>query len=70
MAKTYRLRLTEVTGDPADREPVVVSLENDAFQMIGWLLFAAVTLTQDDPKAREQLYRLTVVQSARLGREP
>lgn len=69
MAKKYRLRLTEVTEGQPEPERVLISLTDDAFSLISWLLSAAVTSTEDDPRAREQLYRLSVTQAERLGRD-
>lgn len=68
MAKTYRLRLTEVTEGQPEPERVLLSLTDDAFSLVSWLLSAAVTITEDDFRAREQLYRLTVAQAERLER--
>jgi hypothetical protein len=72
VAKRYRLRLVEVTREADDQpeaERVLLSLTDDAFGIAGWLLSGAVTITEDDPRAREQLYRLIVTQAERLGRE-
>lgn len=68
MPKRYRLVLHE-EGDPDGPDHVRLRLTGDAFEVVSWLLAAAVTITHDDPKAREQLYRLTVTQAERLGRE-
>jgi hypothetical protein len=69
MAKQYRLQLDEETDDQRDPQRVMVSLRGDASSIVGWLLSIAETITQDDERAREQLYRLSVTQAERLGRQ-
>ena len=68
MAKQYRLQLDEETDDQRDPQRVMVSLRGDAYSIVGWLLSIAETITQDDERAREQLYRLSVTQAERLGK--
>jgi len=68
MPKRYHLRLNE-DGDPDGPGHVRINLHGDAFEVLHWLLSSAVTITEDDPKAREQLYRLAVVQVERLSRD-
>jgi hypothetical protein len=69
MAKQYRLQLDEETDDQRDPQRVMVSLRGDASSIVGWLLSIAETITQDDERAREQLYRLSVTQAERLGKQ-
>jgi hypothetical protein len=65
MSERYRLRLT--AGEAAGGGRVVMALHGDARATVGYLLAAAETVSEDDPPAREQLYRLAVLLAARLA---